>query len=187
VVKNGARSADGLRPRASLIACSRNCQSASPLGLQPARLVRGTPRPLLLAPHEPMCVLAQQKCERVHGRAQKVCCLIFMLSMQPCILSVTQVVVLRCGPLEEGGLNEEATPSDVLINSPIKIHLIDTTMPGVPGYTQTLLPRSLPPTHTTYTHRERERETPPSLDHTHIQTRDRHKLRTCVCLCVCDV
>jgi hypothetical protein len=36
-----------------------------------------------------MCVLAQQKCAAVHGRAHKWCCLIDMLSMQPCIESGT--------------------------------------------------------------------------------------------------
>ena len=36
-----------------------------------------------------MCVLAQQKCAGVHGRAPKVCCLIFMLFIQPCIESGT--------------------------------------------------------------------------------------------------
>jgi hypothetical protein len=84
------RSADGLRPRASVIACSRIFKSASPPGLQLARLVRGAPAPLLLAPQTSRCAcLARQKCARVHGRAPKVCCLIFMLFMQPCIESGT--------------------------------------------------------------------------------------------------
>ena len=34
--------------------------------------------------NRPMCVLAPKKCAGVHGRAQKLCCLIAMLSMQPC-------------------------------------------------------------------------------------------------------
>ena len=37
--------------------------------------------------NRPMCVLAPQKCEGRHGRAQKLCCLISMLSMQPHIES----------------------------------------------------------------------------------------------------
>ncbi len=36
-----------------------------------------------------MCVIAPQKCAGVHGRAQKLCCLIVMLSMQPRIESGT--------------------------------------------------------------------------------------------------
>ena len=48
--------------------------------------------PLALAfgsSNRPMCVLAPQKCVAVHGHAQKVCCLIAMLYMQPCIESGT--------------------------------------------------------------------------------------------------
>ena len=83
-----ARSADGLSTRASLIACSRNCQPASPPGLQPHPLVRGPPSPLLLAPQTAaMCVLVPPKSAGVYGRAQKLCCLIAMLSMQPRIES----------------------------------------------------------------------------------------------------
>jgi hypothetical protein len=61
----------------------------------------------------------------------------------------------------------------------------DTMMPGVPGYTQTLLPRSLPPTHTTYTHRERERRNtpPPSITHTYKRETDITWERVCVCVC----
>jgi hypothetical protein len=36
-----------------------------------------------------LCVLAPQKCAGWHGRAQKLCSLITMLSMQPCIESGT--------------------------------------------------------------------------------------------------
>jgi hypothetical protein len=73
---------------ASLIACSRNCQPSSPPGLQPHPLVRGPPSPLLLAPQTAaMCVLVPQKSAGVYGRAQKLCCLIAMLSMQPRIES----------------------------------------------------------------------------------------------------
>ena len=64
--------------------------------------------------------------------------------------------------------------------------VIDNMMPGVPGYTQTLLPRSLPPTHTTYTHRERERE-PPPLSITHTYKRETDINWESVCICVCDV
>ena len=39
--------------------------------------------------NETMCVLTHQKCGGGHGRAQKLYCLISMLSMQPCIESGT--------------------------------------------------------------------------------------------------
>ncbi len=39
--------------------------------------------------NHPMCVLAPQKCAGPHGRAQKLCCFMAMLSMQPCIESGT--------------------------------------------------------------------------------------------------
>ena len=46
------------------------------------------PQPLAFgSSNRPMCVLAPQKCAGWHGRAQKLCCLIAMLSMQPCIES----------------------------------------------------------------------------------------------------
>jgi hypothetical protein len=43
-------STDCLRVRSSLIDFSRNCQSASPPGLESSPFVRGAPCPLLLAP-----------------------------------------------------------------------------------------------------------------------------------------
>ncbi len=39
--------------------------------------------------NRPMCVLAPQKCAGCHGHAQKLCWLIPMLSMKPCIESGT--------------------------------------------------------------------------------------------------
>jgi hypothetical protein len=56
-----ARAADGLSTRASLIACSRNCQPASPPGLQPHPLVRGARSPSLLAPQTARCACSRHK------------------------------------------------------------------------------------------------------------------------------
>ena len=56
-----ARSADGLRTCAALIAVSRNCQPASPPGLQPPPFVRGAPSPLLLAPQTARCACSRHK------------------------------------------------------------------------------------------------------------------------------
>ncbi len=82
----GARSADGLTTRASLINFNRNCHPASPAGLHPPPFVCGAQFPLPSAPRMARgCDLAPQKCVAVYGRAQKVFSLIVMLSMQPCI------------------------------------------------------------------------------------------------------
>jgi hypothetical protein len=55
----------------------------------------------------------------------------------------------------------------------------DTMMPGVAGYTQTLLPPSL-----SHTHREREGTPLLSRSHTVIQTSEKHTQRTCVSVSV---
>ena len=68
-----ARAADGLRTRASLIACSRNCQPASPPGLQPPPFVRGAPSPLLLAPQTARCACSRHKNVRGGTDALRSC------------------------------------------------------------------------------------------------------------------
>ena len=71
-----------------------SCQSELPASVAPrstAAPVRPRcPQPLAFgSSNRPMCVLAPQKCAGVHGGAQKLCCLIAMLFMQPCIESGT--------------------------------------------------------------------------------------------------
>ena len=68
-----ARAADGLSTRASLIACSRNCQPASPPGLQPHPLVRGARSPLLLAPQTARCACSRHKNVRGCTDALRTC------------------------------------------------------------------------------------------------------------------
>ncbi len=68
-----ARAADGLSTRASLIAFSRNCQPASPPGLQPPPFVRGAPSPLLLAPQTARCACSRRKNVRGCTDALRIC------------------------------------------------------------------------------------------------------------------
>ncbi len=68
-----ARAADGLSTRASLIASSRNCQPASPPGLQPHPLVRGARSPLLLAPQTARCACSRHKNVRGGTDALRSC------------------------------------------------------------------------------------------------------------------
>jgi hypothetical protein len=76
----GARSADGLTTRASLINFNRNCHPASPAGLYPPPFVCGAQFPL-----PDVCVLAPKKCAAVYGRAEKGVSLMVILLMQLCI------------------------------------------------------------------------------------------------------
>jgi hypothetical protein len=67
------RAADGLATRVSLISFSRNCQPASPPGLQPPPFVRGVRSPLLLAPQTARCAYSRHKNVRGSTDALRKC------------------------------------------------------------------------------------------------------------------
>jgi hypothetical protein len=83
-----------VRGRCENVRIFDSCQSELPASVAPrstAVPVRPRcPQPLaFVSSNRPMCVLVSQKCAGVHGRAQKLCSFMTMLSMQPCIESGT--------------------------------------------------------------------------------------------------